>query len=457
MAGPLPDGLLVAAYGDDFTGSAAVMEVMSFAGLPAALFLDIPTDEQMARFPGLRAIVVAGTARSHGIAWMNSNLPRIFNGLAKIGAPLVHYKVCSTLDSARHVGSIGRAIELALDTFAAPWVPVLLAAPAIRRYQCFGNLFAAAPGGVFRLDRHPVMARHPVTPMDEADVANHLARQTHIPIGVLDLEALRDSATARARLAELMAAGTRAVCLDTMSEADLAQCGSLIWASRGPGAFCVGSQGIEYALVAHWRQTAAVPPAKPPGGIGVARGMVSVSGSVSPVTSGQIDWALAQGFAGHFVDPGDLVGDDTQARAAEAAAVDGCCIALSGGKNPLVFTARGPDDPSIARLDGARARAGVDKETANNRIGAALGRILAQVMQKTGVRRAVISGGDTSGHATRQLGIFALTALAPTTPGAAIFRTWSSAPAWDGLELALKGGQMGSEDYFGRVRDGGGG
>ena len=29
-----------------------------------------------------------------------------------------------------------------------------------------------------RLDRHPVMARHPVTPMDEADVGRHLARQT---------------------------------------------------------------------------------------------------------------------------------------------------------------------------------------------------------------------------------------------------------------------------------------
>jgi uncharacterized protein YgbK (DUF1537 family) len=26
----------------------------------------------------------------------------------------------------------------------------------------------------------------------------------------------------------------------------------------------------------------------------------------------------------------------------------------------------------------------------------------------------------------------------------------------DGLELALKGGQMGSEDYFGWIRDGGG-
>jgi 3-oxoisoapionate kinase len=221
MAERLPDGLLVAVYGDDFTGSAAVMEVMAFAGLPSALFLDLPTEEHLARFPGLRALVVAGTARSHGPDWMDAHLPRIFEGLERTGAPLVHYKVCSTLDSAPHVGSIGRAIDIALDVFAAPWVPVLLAAPAIRRYQCFGHLFAAGPGGVFRLDRHPVMACHPVTPMDEAEVARHLARQTQLPIGVLDVEALRDDGAARSRLARLQADGTRIVCLDTVGEDDL--------------------------------------------------------------------------------------------------------------------------------------------------------------------------------------------------------------------------------------------
>ncbi len=41
----LPDGRLVAFYGDDFTGSAAVMEVLTFAGLPTVLFLDTPTDD----------------------------------------------------------------------------------------------------------------------------------------------------------------------------------------------------------------------------------------------------------------------------------------------------------------------------------------------------------------------------------------------------------------------------
>ena len=48
----LAEGILVAWYGDDFTGSAATMEVLAFAGLPSVLFLDLPTPEMLARFPG---------------------------------------------------------------------------------------------------------------------------------------------------------------------------------------------------------------------------------------------------------------------------------------------------------------------------------------------------------------------------------------------------------------------
>jgi uncharacterized protein YgbK (DUF1537 family) len=447
----LADGLLLACYGDDFTGSAAVMEVMAFAGLPAALFLDLPTPAQLGRFPGLRALVVAGTARSHSPDWMEAHLPRIFDGLAATAAPLVHYKVCSTLDSAPHIGSIGRATDIALRTFSAPWVPVLLAAPPIRRYQVFGDLFAAAPGGVYRLDRHPVMARHPVTPMTESHVATHLAHQTALPLATLDIEALDSDPTKR--LAELREDGARLITLDTLDEDHLATCGALIWDTRGPGAFCVGSQGVEYALVAHWRRTGALPAAAPTAGIGPASGMVAVSGSVSPVTAAQISWALAHGFAPVPLDPGSLLTDpDT----AESAIVAACRADLAQGRDALVYTARGPDDPSVGRLADARARTGLDAETANHMIGAALGRILGRTIRDTGIRRAVISGGDTSGHASRQLGLYALTALAPTIPGASILRAWSDDPAFDGLELALKGGQMGGEDYFGRVRDGGG-
>ena len=173
----LPEGLLVAWYGDDFTGSAAVMEVLAFAGLPSVLFLDVPTPAQLARFGAVRGIGIASTARAHGVAWMEAELPRAFATLAGLGAAIMHYKMCSTLNSSPHVGSVGRAIDLALSVIPSAWTPVMVAAPPMRRYQAFGNLFAAGPEGVSRLDRHPVMARHPVTPMDEADVGRHLARQ----------------------------------------------------------------------------------------------------------------------------------------------------------------------------------------------------------------------------------------------------------------------------------------
>ena len=95
---PLPDGPLLAWYGDDFTGASAVMEVMTFAGFPSVLFLDVPTPEQRARFGDLRGVGIAGDARARSPEWMERELPRVYAALRAVGAPVVHYKVCSTFD-----------------------------------------------------------------------------------------------------------------------------------------------------------------------------------------------------------------------------------------------------------------------------------------------------------------------------------------------------------------------
>ena len=60
---------------------------------------------------------LARAACSHGPAWMDANLPTAFETLAGLGAPITHYKMCSTLDSSPEVGSVGRAIDLALRVF----------------------------------------------------------------------------------------------------------------------------------------------------------------------------------------------------------------------------------------------------------------------------------------------------------------------------------------------------
>lgn len=453
LAQELPaDGPVIAWYGDDFTGSSAVAEVLTFAGLDTILFLQTPTPEQLVRFSNRRAIGIAGVARAHGPDWMQRELPAIFEALTALGAPIVHYKVCSTLDSAPHVGSIGAALDIALPIVGADWCPIVIAAPEISRFQAFGNLFAVADGVAHRLDRHPTMSRHPVTPMHEADIRRHLSAQTREPLGLVDLLALK-SGQADASLAAELAAGRRVVALDVIDVETLRAVGALIWNHRGARLLAVGSQGLEYALVAHWRDLGLIAQDPPPRqGPGQSR-VVAASGSCSPVTQAQLAWADAHGFSLIDVDAAQAA-DPASWEAEISRAADLAAAELGQGRDPVLLTARGPDDPAIARASQAAAHAGTTPETLNARIGDGLGRMVDAVLRRTGAGRALISGGDSSGYATKALGVFALEAVAPLAPGAALFRARSDDPSRDGLELTLKGGQMGGPDFFGRVREG---
>ena len=108
---------LLSYYGDDLTGSTDVMEALSMSGVPTVLFLDIPDNALLKRFADCRAFGLAGTSRSRPPEWMDENLPRAFGWLKSLGAPVCHYKVCSTFDSSPTVGNIGRAIEIGRDVF----------------------------------------------------------------------------------------------------------------------------------------------------------------------------------------------------------------------------------------------------------------------------------------------------------------------------------------------------
>lgn len=446
--------ITIAWYADDFTGAAATMEVLTFSGIPSILFLEMPSEKQLKRFPHVRGIGIASTARTQSPVWMKDHLPAIFSGLNNLAPDLVHYKVCSTLDSSPTVGSIGCAIDVGAEYFGVQSVPVMIAAPKMHRYQCFGHLFAGVNDDVMRLDRHPVMSRHPVTPMTESDVARHIGLQSdHVEGHFIPFTALKSGS---AQIPGPTTSGrTAVVTLDSVDHHTDIQAGKLIWEARETCRFVVGSQGIEYALVAHWQDTGALAPVTPAQSIGRVDQMMSVSGSVSPITREQINWSRDNGFTCIEFNAALICTDDRQIEAEVERVVTLSLSALSKGDNPLVYSAAGPDDPAVAQFREAVEASGQNFSDANRAVGRALGRVLKSVLEKTGITRSVVSGGDTSGFVTEQLGIYALSALAPTIPGASICRAHSEG-AHDSLELALKGGQMGTPDYFGWVRDGGG-
>jgi uncharacterized protein YgbK (DUF1537 family) len=444
--------LLLAFYGDDFTGSTAALEELALGGVPAALFMEPPTPEGLAeKFPGVRAVGVAGTSRSMSPGEMEEALPAIFTALKELGAKLYHYKVCSTFDSAPLVGSIGQALDIGWRIFEPAFVPVVVGAPGFKRYVVFGNLFASVGNETYRLDRHPTMSQHPVTPMHESDLRRHLAQQTRRPIALLDFLQLAGSDGAiEKKLAELRQAGNEVILFDTLDRAHLTRIGRLTWqkAQEKP-LFAVGSQGFEIALAGCWREqglvqsaTSFVPPGK-------AEKIVVVSGSASPVTAGQIAWADANGFKSIQVNVPRLLDPQTGRQECEELVREGVAV-LEGGESVLFYSARGSADPALAAVNSANP----EKNDTGRRLGMALGKLLRSLLEKTNVRRICVAGGDTSSYVVQQLGLSAMTVTYPLSPGAPLCRAYSDQTRFDGLELALKGGQVGGIDFFGRVRDG---
>jgi 3-oxoisoapionate kinase len=457
----MTSSLLLSFYGDDFTGSTDVAESLVRAGLRTVLFLEPPTRDRLRSFDGLRAFGVAGTGRTMSPARMNRELPPLFRALRDSGARLVHYKICSTFDSSPQIGSIGRAIELGRRTFRSSFVPLVVGAPVLGRYCVFGNLFARSGLDTepHRLDRHPTMRQHPTTPMDEADLRLHLARQTKIPIRLVDVLEL-DSIASATRASQRCGQNGDIVLFDVLHPNHLPVIGRLLWCqarARRP-LFVVGSSGVEYALTAAWRADGDLGPPPPPPKARPARQLLVLSGSCSPVTERQVRAAFDDGFVNRPLDVLGLVSPKTAATTI-ARTVRETGVHLAAGRSVILHTCLGPNDRRINRVLGrleslGHTRSGMRGETAGL-LGNAMGTLLEQLVVAYPLPRVCVTGGDTSSYVARALGIVALEPVAPVAPGGPLCRIHAPGRPAHGLEIVFKGGQVGRTGFFRTLLRGG--
>jgi len=426
--------MLYTFYGDDFTGSTDVLEQLASNGVPTALFLRLPDADQLARFKDIEALGIAGDSRSRSPEWMAANLPRIFAAMKQFNAPINHYKVCSTFDSSPTHGSIGRAIELGREVFSPEFIPVVVAAPHLGRYVVFSNLFAVCPDGTIqRIDRHP-MAQHPVTPMHEADLCRHLAAQTKLAMGQVDLTAIQ-SGCAVTELDRQLAEGRQVIFFDGVDPTSIATTGELLWQrALERSIFSASSSGLTAAIVSAWRKSGITGETLSPAPANnKSEPLLIISGSCSTVTANQIRHALENGSRSISIDPcrfpGSLNSELERVR-------DAAATSLADHHDVVLHTALG-------------ASSGM---ASGDALGRALGHLLRDLLAMVRTRRVVLCGGDTSSHALEQLDLYALTWAASIQPGAPLCRAWSEDPSLDGLELVLKGGQTGTPDFFEAVR-----
>jgi uncharacterized protein YgbK (DUF1537 family) len=426
-------------YGDDFTGATDTLATATEAGLRSLLFLRVPDRHQLETAGDLDCLGIAGAARSMAPEEMREELEPVARFFAGLQPPVTHYKICSTFDSAPHVGNIGTALSVWRQHIANDFVPIVGGQPNLQRYCLFSNLYAAVNGGgeVFRIDRHQTMRNHPVTPMHEADMRVHLAGQgmrvaaIHAPAYTANAEQLD------AQLERLAQEQPDAVLFDVGDAAHLPLIGRQIWrhAQQQP-LLAVGASSVVQALSAYWREQGGLAAHSIDATrIAAVEGAVFVlAGSLSPVTARQV--AAATSYERVTLDPRRLVDDD---HAYIGSMLSRVAQRLNDGHHVLACTADG------AHLDG---------EHASLRLAQASGGFLRRLLPMTTVRRIGVAGGDTSSHALKALDIWGLSYLGKLSPGVALCRAHADGAREDGVELMLKGGQMGGEDLFDRLANG---
>ena len=127
------------------------------------------------------------------------------------------------------------------------------------RYIAFGNHFTVYGDRRYRLDRHPVMSKHPITPMDEGDIRVHFSRMSDKSVALIDLVHLEEPRQAVSDRFDQCLAENDIVLFDTLNDKNLLEIGQLIHEkSETRKIFAIGSSGFEYAMARYWRENGLV-------------------------------------------------------------------------------------------------------------------------------------------------------------------------------------------------------
>jgi uncharacterized protein YgbK (DUF1537 family) len=297
--------------------------------------------------------------------------------------------------------------------------------------------------------------------MSEGDLLRHLGAQTAVSLSGFFFPNLENQRSLVDRSwNEALARQSAGIVLDTCSPYHLTEVGRLLesYATAEGSIFAVGSSGLEYALTQWWRERGELPEeSRSYDHVEPVSQILAMSGSASPLSAAQIDAATNAGFIDIPIDARALVRTETHAEASRKI-VDEAVNALRDGKSVIMHTARGPRDTRIDSMLNSFIADGKSRDEARHLggrlLGQHLGAIADAILRAVPLRRLILSGGDTSSQVTQVIAPEALEIDGRLAPGAPLCRVISDKTHLQNLQVALKGGQMGDENFFIVARDG---
>jgi uncharacterized protein YgbK (DUF1537 family) len=415
--------LALGCIADDYTGASDLANTLTRCGLRTVQTIGVPSDDL--KLPEVDAVVVSLKSRSIEASQAVAKSCAAEKWMRGRGAKHVLFKICSTFDST-DAGNIGPVMDALRADSGDAIVLVTPAFPETGRTVYQGNLFV----GSVPLNESP-LKDHPLNPMHDSNLVRVLGRQSETRVGLVDLAVIaRGPDAVRAHLAELVKKGFGAAIADAVFERDLETIGTVALDHRvSVGASGIGL-GLARALVASGRAKANA--AKDISGKPVGGPAACLAGSCSQATLQQIAKA-EQAMPVLHLDPEKVVAGKGETQHALGWARE----RLS--KGPLLIASSSTPD-QVAALQARHGR-----DAAGHAIEQAMADI-AEGLVKSGVRRLVVAGGETSGAVVDRLGIPGFLVGPEIAAGVPVLR---AVGAKDGeMLLALKSGNFGGSEFF---------
>lgn len=408
---------------DDYTGASDLANTLTRAGLRTVQTIGVPADDLT--LPEVDAVVVSLKSRSIEAGLAVSRSRAAEKWLRGRGAGHVLFKICSTFDST-DAGNIGPVMDALRVDCGEAVVLVTPAFPETGRTVYQGNLFV----GAVPLNESP-LKDHPLNPMHDSNLVRVLARQSKTQIGLVDLATVtRGVEAVRARLAELSGKGIGAAIIDAVFGRDLETIGRIAAEHRlSVGASGIGL-GLARALVSTGKVKSAAASSETDAAVGGSA--ACLAGSCSQATLRQIANAERVMPVLHL-DPDRILTGANEVQHA----LDWARPRLAEGP-VLIASSSTPDQVAALQARHGRDAAGHGIEQAMAEI--------AEDLVRSGVRRLIVAGGETSGAVVDRLRIPGFLVGSEIAAGVPVLRA-IGAEAGDML-LALKSGNFGGSEFF---------
>jgi uncharacterized protein YgbK (DUF1537 family) len=418
--------MLLGVIADDFTGASDIANTIAKGiagegGLRTVQFLGIPVAPAPA---DCEAGVVSLKSRSIAASEAIAQSLAALEWLLAQGCRQIVFKYCSTFDSTPdgNIGPVGEALAKRLGKSGVIACPAF---PGAGRTIYRGHLFVHDV-----LLNESGLEHHPLNPMTDANLVRWLRRQTVAPVGLVNWPVIAGgSEGVRRAFAAAAERGDTLVIADAIRDDDLLVLGEAL--AEAP--LVTGGSGIALGLPRNF-----IRKCNARGGEVLGKAVTGpeaiLAGSCSRATLGQIAHHRSAGHAVWNIDVEAVMAGTLGARDLIA------FIHARSGAQPLVYSSSPPEV-----VQALQARFG--REAVAHRLDALFAET-ARGLVENGVRRLVVAGGETSGAVVSALGLSALTIGPEIDPGVPVLTT-----ADGSLALALKSGNFGAENFFGKALD----